>query len=499
MKRMIFATCLAAVLVSLATAGFTSRQAKAEIQKVIGSEPMDQFVPGRVLVKFHDEVLPDQARNIIGALGARDAGEIPNIGVHLLELPSQAREMAFVHAFREWPEVEFAELDQLLSLAQQVIPNDPFYDNPSAWSLQKIHGPDAWAINTGSITIVIAILDSGVDGTHEDLAAKMVPGWNIYNNNADTSDVNGHGTAVAGTAAAASNNGLGVASVAWGCRIMPVRIADSSGYASVSDIASGLSWAADHGARVANISFNATGYSTVSSGAKYFQNKGGVVAVAAGNDGTAVQTADDPYLLTVGATDQSDALYSWSNSGKDIDVVAPGNVATTSRGGGYVTGTGTSFAAPIVAGAAALVLSANPALTGSEVQNIIKQSADDLGTTGWDPTYGYGRINLASALNMSSGSGGTGDTTAPSIIITSPADGSTVAGMVGVLVSAVDNVGTVKVELYVDGIRYGTSSNFPFTIKWNTRKAARGGHTLQAKAYDAAGNVGVSPANTVYK
>jgi thermitase len=501
MKRVVFATCLAAVLLSLVTTGFPSREVKAEKRRRNSIEPMNRFVRGRVLVGFYDDILPDHARNIIAALGARDAGEIPDIGVHILDLPYQANEMAFAQAFEGRPEVEFAELDRLLPV-EQTIPNDPFYLDPNAWALQKINAPDAWTINTGSPSIIIAILDTGVDGSHPDLSANMVPGWNIVNNNADTTDVLGHGTMVAGTAAASTNNSIGVAAVAWNCRIMPVRIADSSGYATVSDVASGLTWAADHGARVANISFNATGYSTVSSAAKYFQNKGGVVTVAAGNDGIRVQTADDPYLLTVGATDLSDLLYSWSNSGNDLDVVAPGHVATTAPGGLYAAADGTSFAAPIVAGEAALVLSVNPGLTADQVQNIIKQSADDLGAIGWDPTYGYGRINLARALSMSTGTGGvggTGDTTPPNIIITSPADGSAVLGVVSVSVSATDNVGVVKVELYVDGTLSGTSTNSPFTIKWNTRKAAKGAHTLGTKAYDAAGNVGTSPTTTVYK
>jgi subtilisin family serine protease len=357
-------------------------------------------------------------------------------------------------------------------------------------------------MNTGSPGIIIAILDTGIESTHPDLSANMVPGWNIVNNNADTTDVQGHGTMVAGTAAASTNNSVGVAAVAWNCRIMPVRIADSSGYATVSDVADGLTWAANHGARVANISFNANGYSTISSAAKYFQSQGGVVAVAAGNGGTSVQTADDPYMLTVGATDSSDTLFSWSNRGNNLDVVAPGHVATTGPGGTYAAADGTSFAAPIVAGAAALLLSANPSLTPVQVQNILEQSSDDLGLTDWDSTYGYGRINLARALSMAAGTGGVGgngDSTPPTIVITSPSDGSTVSSVVSVSVSATDNVGVVKVELYVDGSFYGSSTKAPFTIKWNTRKASRGSHALESKAYDAMGNVGNSPDARVYK
>ena len=495
MKRKIFATCMFALAVVILTTVLPTGSAREDGNK---ARPRDQFVAGRVLVKFRPKVLADHARQIIAALGARDAAQIPELGLHILELPPQANELSSIQAFQTRPEVEFAELDRILSLTE-IIPNDPFFNDPNAWALQKIKGPEAWSIGTGQPSVTIAILDTGVDGTHPDLAANMVSGWNIIDNNDDTTDVKGHGTMVAGTAAAASNNGIGVTAVAWNCRIMPVRIADSAGYATISDIANGLTWAANHGARIANISFNANGYSTISSAANYFQSKGGVVAVAAGNDGATVQTSDDPYMLTVGASDSSDLLFSWSNRGNNLDVVAPGHVATTARGADYCAGDGTSFAAPIVAGAAALLLSANPDLTPTQVQNILKQSSDDLGASGWDSTYGFGRLNLARALNMAGGTGDIVDTTSPNIIILSPANGSSVPGLVSVSVSATDNIGVIKVELYVDGNLYGSSTKSPFTIKWSTRKTARGLHVLETKAYDGAGNSGVSPATNVYK
>jgi len=321
----------------------------------------------------------------------------------------------------------------------------------------------------------------------------------VYNNNSDTTDVVGHGTGVAGVAAASSNNGIGIASVAWGCRIMPIRISDLSGYASYSAMASGLTWAADHGARVANISYNVSGSSTVSSAAKYFQSKGGVVAAAAGNEGAFVKNPDDPYILRVGATDSTDTLYSWSNTGNNIDLVAPGNASVTTRGGGYGGGGGTSFSAPMVAGAAALLFSANPVLSPASVQNVLEQSADDLGTAGWDSMYGFGRLNLEQALNKVLVGGGSVDITPPEVSITSPGNGNSVSGTVNVSNNASDNVGVVKVMLFVDGAPYGSVTTAPFTIKWNTRKASIGAHVIQAKAYDAAANVGVSTSVTVYK
>jgi subtilisin family serine protease len=500
MKRLIIASCVATLLTLVVTGSATFTGVRAE--KTNKYQPFGapgDFVRGRVLVTFRDDIGTDHARQIIAALGARDADEIPHIGVHILDLPYQASETAFAQSFQARPEVEFAELDRRVPL-QQMEPNDPVYSvSANSWSFHKINAPAAWALDTGSNNITIAILDTGVDANHEDLVLKVVPGWNIYDNDSDTSDVNGHGTGVAGVAGASSNNAMGVASVAWACRIMPIRISDPSGYASYSAMASGLTWAADHGARVANISYNVTGSSTVSSAAKYFHSKGGVVATAAGNNGTCVQTNDDPYILTIGATDSSDLLYSWSNSGKNIDLVAPGNASTPLNGGGYAGGGGTSIASPFVAGAAALVLSANPNLTPGQVQDMLKMSADDLGVAGLDSTYGYGRLNLERAVTMAFGSVGTSDTTPPTISITSPGQGNTVSSSVTVTESTADNVGVVKVELYVDGAKYASSTTAPFSIKWSSRKAARGAHTLQSKAYDAVGNAGASSEVTVYK
>ena len=503
MKKTLTGVTFLVLAMSLLVLTFSSNKVSAQKGKIIHVQPVVQepqfnFVPGRLLVKFRPEIGLDHARQVIAALGARDADEIPEIGVHVLELTYQASEVAVQRTFKARPEVEFAELDRLHP-AQQVIPNDPLYGNQNSWSLPKVDALDAWTINTGSSSVVIAVLDSGIDATHPDLASQIVPGWNVYNNNSDTSDVCGHGTAVAGAAAAASNNAIGVASVAWGCRIMPVRISDASGVASESAIANGLAWAANHGARIANISYYVTGSRTVSSAAKSFQSKGGVVIAAAGNYGISESIGDDPYIVTVGATDPSDILYTWSSRGNNLDLVAPGNVFTTLMGGSYGTGGGTSFAAPVVAGVAALIRSNNPTLTPLEVQNILRTSADDLGDAGWDPNYGYGRVNAYRAVLASQTAVGTLDLAAPIVSITAPNSGVKVTGTVNVEVDATDNVGVVRNELYVDGVLKASSTTAPFTLKWNTRKAAAGMHQLECRAYDRAGNVGNSSSVTAYK
>ena len=447
----------------------------------------EPFVPGRVLVRFRSNVGLDQARQIVAALGVREDGVLPATGVLVLNLPEQADEAGFAHALASRPDVEFAELDRIVKPAE-ITPNDPWFGSWE-WYLTKIGAPAAWSTTTGDSSIIIAILDTGVDGTHPDLQSKMVPGWNIYNNNSDTTDVYGHGTVVAGTAAAASNNGQGVASIAWNCPIMPVRISAPDGTATYSAMANGLTWAADHGARVANISYMATTSSTVSSAASYFQSKGGIVTVAAGNQGTFDSASDNPYVLTVSASDANDLITSWTNKGNNIDLAAPDTVFTTYKGGTYGSTAGTSISAPIVAGAAALILSVKPSLSGSQVQNILKQSADDLGPAGWDTSYGWGRVNVGRAVSIASGASSPApDVTPPAIGFVSPGGGASVTGNVSISVSATDNTAVSSVTLSIDGAAAATDTSSPYTFAWNTNAVLNGSHTLAATAVDAAGN-----------
>ncbi|NOT62821.1 MAG: S8 family serine peptidase [Acidobacteria bacterium] len=483
----------AGVIVTLLTSFYFHADAQDALSH--GKQAVPAFVPGRLLVKFRRGVRADWSRNVIAAFGARTKEELPNLDINVVELPDGASEEAFAAAFKARADVEFAELDRLLSPAAltpqaTMTPNDPWYSNE--WYLSKISAPLAWMTTTGSGNITVAILDTGVDSAHPDFAGKLVPGWNVYDNNADTSDVAGHGTAVAGVVGAASNNGAGVASVAWGCRIMPIRISDVSGYATYSTAASGLIWAADHGARVANISYIVTGSSAVTSAANYFQSKGGVVTVAAGNSSAFDASPDNPAMLTVSAITGDDVIWASSNTGNNVDVCAPYFVYTTIRGGTYSGMSGTSVAAPIVAGVAALVLSANPALTASQVQNILKQSADDLGSVGWDSSYGSGRVNAARALSLVTGNPLPPDTTPPSVAITLPIAGSAVSGTATVQVTVSDNVGVASVSFGVDGVSSGTDTEAPYSFSWNTTTMVNGVHTLSVVATDAAGNTALS-------
>jgi thermitase len=496
-KTLVILTTTVVALISL-TLTLTTNKVGAQKNRSIHVSPVrpteEPFVPGRVLVKFRAGIGLGQARQIVAGLGARDADEMPQTEVFVLDLPEQADEAAFTNALQHRPDVEFAELDRLTRPAE-ISPNDPMY--PDEWQLRKISAPTAWANTVGSSSVIIAILDTGVDATHEDLASKIVPGWNVYNNNSNTTDVYGHGTKVAGTAAASSNNLTGVASVAWNCKIMPIRISDTNGTATYSAMASGLTWAADHGARVANISYIASESSTVKSAAQYFQSKGGVVTASAGNNTTFSSAADNPYILTVSATDELDVLSYWSNTGNNVDLAAPEAAYTTQMNGGYTYAGGTSIAAPIVAGVAALVMSANSNLTPQQVQDVLKQSADDLGGPGWDAQYGSGRVNAGRAIQFVVGGALTPDSTPPSVNFTGPSDGTTIYGMISVAALASDNVGVASVTFAIDGVNSVTETAAPYGFNWNTQAVLNGLHSLTAVARDAAGNSSTSSIGVV--
>jgi hypothetical protein len=218
-------------------------------------------------------------------------------------------------------------------------------------------------------------------------------------------------------------------------------------------------------------------------------SKGGVVIMSAGNSGTFDTTAENPYIVTVSGTDSSDALASWSTTGNCVDLAAPGvSIYTTNNGGGYGSWTGTSFSSPIVAGVAALVISANPNLTGPGVRDCLTKSADDLGPAGWDTSFGWGRVNATKAVLLATGGTPTPDTTPPSVSFTSPADCATVSGTVTAQASASDNIGVASVSLYVDGVKSSTDTASPYAFTVNTVGLVNGNHTFEAVAVDAAGN-----------
>lgn len=450
------------------------------------------YAKGRILLQTRAGLPDREIDRLLKPHGGKRRLHIPRINLHVIELPENASEVAIVKLLRKHRALKFVELD--VAFPPELIPNDPYYGD--AWHLPQIGGPAAWDLSAGA-GVTIAVLDSGVDPAHPDLAAQLVAGWNTYDNNNDTRDVYGHGTKVAGAAAAIGGNTTGVTGVAWRAKIMPMRVTDTAGYAYSSTLAQGITWAADRGARVANVSFaGVAGNSTIQSAAQYMRGKGGVVVVAAGNSGADDGFAPSSALTVVAATDVGDVRAGFSSYGAYVDVAAPGvNIWSTTKGGGYGGVSGTSFAAPVTAGVYALMIAANPALPVQTFDSLLFSTATDLGTSGYDTYFGNGRVNAAAAVTAALGSGGT-DTTAPVVSITAPTGGR-VSGIVNVDLSATDNVGVARVELHVNGTLVATDATQPFGFAWDTEAIADGNATLVVRGYDAAGNSASSPPVTV--
>ena len=449
-----------------------------------------EAVADQILVHAKNHLSEQAVQSLFAVHGAKEVDSIPQIDVRVLKVPAAKRDRV-LEALQHNPNIDFAELNPTATTS--ALTNDPYVTGGEEWHIAKIQAPQAWDLASGSATTV-AIVDTGVAPNHPDLVGKLLPGYNFYANNTDTADDYGHGTAVAGTAAAQGNNGQGVAGVAWAASILPVKISDPTGYATYSNMAKALTYAVDHGARVINISFyGSTSSSTLQSAADYVWNHKGVIFACAGNTGSnsPQYPAACNSVVAVSNTTSSDTISSSSTYGSFLTLSAPGTgILTTNRDGGYGSWSGTSFASPVAAGVAALVVSSNPQISNAALVDLLKKNSDDLGASGFDTYYGYGRVNAYRAL-LAAGAAPT-DTTAPTVAVTSPGDGATVSGTVNVQISASDSVGVAKVEFYLDGALAATSTQASGTYTWDTLGSANGAHTLRALAYDAAGNVGTS-------
>jgi len=365
------------------------------------STPAPQ-VPDRILVKFKAGVGLLAMAQVNARSGATVEGKISGIGVQVVKVrPGQVA--SAIAAYKGDPRVEYAEPDYIAEAAYD--PNDPYYRYGYQWGLQKIEAPSAWDLSTGHSEVIVAVVDSGVAPTHPDLRDKLVPGYNFVSDSQDTADDHGHGTHMAGIIAATADNGIGIAGVSFHSRIMPVKVIDSEGRAWYSRIAQGIVYAADHGAKVINLSLGGYAFSSyLQDAVDYAWNRGAVVVAAAGNGNT-----DEPFYpaayvnaIAVSATDRNDSRAPFSNYGSYISVAAPGvGVYSTYWHGGsnyYASMSGTSTAAAYVSGIAALLLSQDSTQSNDAVRSVIRETADDLGEAGWDQYYGYGRVNLYRAL-----------------------------------------------------------------------------------------------------
>jgi subtilisin family serine protease len=318
----------------------------------------------------------------------------------------------------EQPEVESAEPNYIYTkqtknttnvnpaaIAPQTTatPNDEFFQ-PYQWNLSQIKAERGWEITGGTEDVIIAVLDTGIDTAHQDLADKLIDGYNAFDETSNVTDEHGHGTHVAGITGALTNNMTGIAGVSWYNPIMPVKVLNENGEGSLFEIASGIHWATDHGAKVINLSLGDSESSSMLHDAiKYAYEHDVVLIAAAGNDnvGQPMFPAAYPEVFSVSAVDEMREKAVFSNYGEHIDVAAPGeHIPSTFPDNNYVFMSGTSMAAPHVAGLAGLIRSIRPELNNEEVMELMRQTAEDIGPAGQDQFFGYGEINVSASLDF---------------------------------------------------------------------------------------------------
>jgi subtilisin family serine protease len=337
-------------------------------------------------------------------------------------------------------EIVFAEPNWIAHA--MLAPNDTYY--PSQWAHNntgqaiKYGGGNvgtvdcdtdtdqAWDLQTGSAAMIIAIIDTGVDLGHPEFAGRLVSGYDYANNDSNPTDDNGHGTCCAGIAAGAGNNAQGVAGVAWGARIMPVKVLDANGSGTYTAVANGMNFAADNGAKILSMSLGGPASSTLLTAVNYAYGRGCAIFAAAGNGNASSLDYPGAYsnVIAIGAlspcnerksTTSCDGEYWWgSNYGTGLDFMAPGvriHTADIRGSGGFGTGdyisdfNGTSSATPHAAGIGALVWSQNPALTNATLLSVLQGNCDDMGAAGYDTQTGYGRMNAYRAVQNAAGGG----------------------------------------------------------------------------------------------
>ncbi|RCX22789.1 type VII secretion-associated serine protease mycosin [Fontibacillus phaseoli] len=286
------------------------------------------------------------------------------------------------------------------------IPNDLLFSEYQ-WNLPIIETNRGWKLSKGSDDVIVAVVDTGVDLKHPDLKGRLLPGYNVVSTGDEPLDDVGHGTHVAGIISANVNNSEGIAGMMWGGKILPVKALDGTGSGTTYSVAQGIIWATDHGAKVINMSLgNYADAQFLHEAIKYAYDRDVVLIAATGNDNTERPgyPAAYPEVLSVSATDYHLQRASFSNYGDYVDVMAPGeSIASTYPDNQYAALSGTSMASPHVSALAALIRSVNPDLKNTEVMDIIRSNVIDLGDSGHDKYFGYGQIDVFSALEAARG------------------------------------------------------------------------------------------------
>ena len=475
----------------------------------------------RILVRFVPGTAASERTEVHRRNGARTENTLRPERVEVVRIAGGDTVGAALERYRRNPNVEFAEPNRAVSVA--ATPNDPYFpgngtlSDDDLWGLQNtgqnngtddadIDAPEGWdgALATDGSPwptgdYAVGVIDTGINAAHEDLAGKSItPCFSALTGTGTLSsgcaDDEGHGTHVSGTIAASANNGKGIAGAAPNAKLYACKALDVNGSGYVADIAACMNDAVakrdTHKIRVISMSLGgSTATKTMEAAVDNAFNSGVLVVAAAGNDGDTTVNYPAGYAnaVSVAATDRNDARASFSNANSDVELSAPGvRVLSTLRTGGYGLMSGTSMATPHAAAVAAL-LSRNSGKTGQALRDALTSSADDLGPSGRDPEFGFGRVNLVQALGGSTAA--TADTTPPA----APASSSATAGNGHVSVDWSDvsdpDLGGYRVERKTGAgswSQIATTSTSAFT---DAKVTIGTTYTYRARAYDGSGNV----------
>ncbi len=399
-----FLTCIVAC-VGLVVAVTVASAAPAETSR---SSTAGAYVAGRILVQPRQGDL-SKANDLAGKVGGKVAATLPALRIVALDVAADDTDKALAELQAD-PAVAFAERDPLIQTAAPATgwrPNDPLLD--SEWGLARIGVAEAWDVTRGDSSLIVAVLDTGIDTNHPDLQGQFVGGWDFVGKDSVPQDDNGHGTHVSGLVAAAADNGRGISGVAPGARVMPIKVVTATGIGSHLQIAQGIEYAVHNGARILNLSLGGSEPSeTLRRAVAYAWDSGALVVAAAGNENSSapVYPAAWPNVIGVGATNVDDTRAPFSNFGGYVAISAPGvAILSTTMGGSYEAWPGTSMATPLVSGVAALLWSRYPNLTNAEVRALLLETTDHIGSAsydggGWNAEYGHGLVNAARAVGL---------------------------------------------------------------------------------------------------
>ena len=377
---------------------FPNKTIKENTRPSFTTKPNEKYVPQELIVKFKTGSFEQNRKQISLLSEAQIIKTSRRNNVFLIKIPKSQNLQSAIANLQSHPLIEYASSNYYVFAL--VLPNDPQYT--AQWHLHRVAAKDGWDITTGDSSIVLAILDTGLDSDHAEFISKIFPGYDFVNDDPEPYDDNGHGTHVSGIAAAATNNSIGIAGVDWQTKIMPLKVLNEQGTGTAFNVCEGIYWAADFGAKVINLSLGSYSYSpSYVDAINYARALGCMVIAAAGNDNT-----DDPVypgsldnVICVAATNQHDEKAAFSNYGTYIDLSAPGvSILSTLPRNQYTYYNGTSMATPLVSGLATLLFAANPLYTPVEIESLLMTYADDLGEPNWDEYFGYGRVNVFKSL-----------------------------------------------------------------------------------------------------